>query len=139
MPVENPSDIASFDADAACDAARDAVDGPLFAFVEYDDGGFNPLYVDDATLLFYDDESHMLAHFEEIHSYVHVDFMEKEMFVDTLFPVADRVRYITTAMDYMTLVRVYAGRDGVFAALAPDEPVGPVVDAVEPHLSPDGE
>lgn len=139
MSVDNPSEIASFDADAALDAARDAVDGPLFAFVEYDDAAFNPLYVDDATLTFYDDEAHMLSHFEEIHSYVHVDFMEKEMFVDTLFPVASRVRYITTAMDYMTLVRVYAGHDGVFAALAPDEPPRPLVDAVEPHLSPDEE
>lgn len=139
MPVENRSEVVSFDADAALADARDAVDGTLFAFVEYDDDEFNPLYVDDATLTFYDDEHHMLAHFEEIHSYVHVDFMEMEMFVDDLFPVADRVRYITTAMDYMTLVRVYADREGVFVALAADEPVQPLVAAVERHVSAGGE
>jgi hypothetical protein len=139
MTVRNHSEVVSFDADAALADAQDAVEGTLFAFVEYDADEFNPLYVDDATLTFYDDEQHMLAHFDEIHSYVHVDFMEMGIFVDDLFPVADHVRYITTGMDYMTLVRVYADREGVFVALAADESVQPLVAAVERHVSAVGE
>jgi len=128
--TSNRSTVVSFDADAALAAVLDRVDGRLFTFVEYDADGFNPLYVDEATLALYGGEERMLAHFEEIHSYVHVDFMEVEMFTDTLFPVAERVEYITTAMDYMTLVRIYHEREGVFMALEPEESVQPLTAAV---------
>lgn len=131
MSVSNASEVVDFDADAALDAVRERVEGQLYAFVEYDGEAFNPLYVDEAALSFYEDREQMAAHFERIHSYVHVDFTEIEMFTDTLFPLADRVAYITTAMDYMTFVRVYDGRQGVFLALEPDEPVQPLVDAIE--------
>ncbi|WP_336035353.1 hypothetical protein [Halobacterium yunchengense] len=121
----------SLDAAAMCSAAEAAVDGTLRSFVEFDDRDFRVLHVDDLTRSFYDDDDHMLAHFEEIHAYVHVDFTEADLFTSELFPAADRVRYLATGFDLFTLVRVYVGDEGVFAALDPDEPVEPVVEAIE--------
>ena len=54
-----------------------------------------------------------------------------DLFTDDLFPVAESVEYIVTAMDYLTLLRVYVDREGVFLALGPEEPVEPVVAAIE--------
>lgn len=130
MPVSDPSGVIDGDADAALAAAREAAEGPLYSFVEYDDEEFNVLYVDDATREFYDDEEQMLEHFERIHSYVHVDFTERELFTEELFPIAERVDYITTAMDFLKIVRVYHGRQGLFLAVEPDEPVAPLVAAI---------
>lgn len=80
---------------------------------------------------FYPDQQAMTEHFEEIHSYVNVDFTEIELFTEELFPISDRVRYLTTAFDTFTLVRIYFGEEGMFVALDPKESVEPVVDAVE--------
>ncbi|WP_101295196.1 hypothetical protein [Halegenticoccus soli] len=130
MAFSNPSAVVSFDAEAAREAIRDAVDGSLWALVEYDADSFNPLYVDDAALAFYDDEERMLAHFAEIHSYVYIDFAEMDLFTD-LFPVAERVEYMVTGMDAFNLVRVYvSAREGLFMTLDADEPVRPVVEAI---------
>ncbi|MFC7045621.1 hypothetical protein ACFQH6_09580 [Halobacteriaceae archaeon GCM10025711] len=137
MALTNPSTVVSFDADGAREAALDAVEGTLYSVVEYDARAFNPLYVSDATLETYGDREQMLAHFEEIHSYVHVDFMEHRLFTDNLFPVADHVEYITTAMDFMQLVRVYVGNEGLFLALDPDESVQPVVAAIRGAIGDD--
>lgn len=130
MPVENASEVVEFDADAACEAVQSTVSGTLRSFVEFDDETFNPLYVDDSTLAFYDDEDHMEAHFDQLHSYVYLDLTEMDLFTDELFPIAQRVEYITTALDAFKLVRIYRGGEGVFVALDHDEPVDPVVGAV---------
>lgn len=130
MSLTNASEVVAFDADAACEAARKAVTGTLRSFVEFDGETFNPLYVDDETLAFYDDEEHMLAHFSKLHSYVYLDLAEIDLFTEQLFPVAERVEYIATAFDVFTMVRIYHDGQGLFIALDRDEPVEPVVAAV---------
>lgn len=125
-------EIVDFDAEAAVAAARDATEGPLYSFVEFDFDGFNRLYVADETRALYPSETVMEEHFEQIHSYVNIDFTEIELFTEDLFPMASRVRYKTTALDVMTLVRFYVNEtSGVFVAVDPGAPVEPVVAAVE--------
>lgn len=130
MPVQNASEVVEFDADAAFEAVKATVSGTLRSFVEFDGDQFNPLYVDDSTLAFYEDEDHMLEHFAQLHSYVYLDLAEMDLFTTELFPVADRVEYITTTLDFFKLVRVYYGDEGVFIALDHDEPVEPIVQAI---------
>lgn len=134
MPVRNASEVVAFDADAACEAVQAAVSGTLRSFVEFDGEAFNPLYVDDSTMSFYEDEEHMRAHFSQLHSYVYLDLAEMDLFTDELFPVAERVEYITTALDFFKLVRVYYGDEGLFLALDHDEPVEPIVRAISGAL-----
>lgn len=131
MPVRNRSEIASFDADAAFDAVQDTVSGTLYTFCEYDTEEFRPLYVDDRTLELYADHEEMAEHFERIHTNVHMDFTQMQVLKRTLFPDADRVEYIVTAMDFMKVLRIYVGNEGLFVAIDPEEPVVPVVDAVK--------
>lgn len=131
MSFRNASRVVSFPADEVTEAIRATAEGSIRSVVEYDTEEFNPLYVDDVTLSLYKSEDHMMAHFEKIHSYVHLDVAEMDLFVDELFPIADRVRYLSTSFDVFTLLRVYIGREGVFAALEPGEPVEPIVEAVE--------
>lgn len=130
MPVSNAAEIADVDADELVAGLTDVVDDTLYSVVEYDQSRLNVVYADEATLSFYRDRDHLLAHFEQIHSHAHVDFEQMELFVDDLFPVADRVEYMTTALDYMKLVRVYNDRNGLFVAVAPDEPVQPIIETV---------
>ena len=131
MPVTNGSTLAAFDADGALAAVRRTVSGPLYTFCEYDTTTFRPLYVDERTIERYDDREEMVEHFERIHANVHMDFMEITLFKNTLFPPAERVEYIVTAMDFLKIVRVYVGDQGLFIALDPDEPVEPVVAAIK--------
>jgi len=131
MAITNASKVVSFDAGDVARAVREAATGTVRSVVEYDREEFNPLYVDDVTMSFYPDEERMYEHFEEIHSYVHVDFTEMSLFTDELFPVADDVRYLTAGFDAMTLLRVYFDDEGLFIALDPEEPVEPIVEAVE--------
>lgn len=130
MAIRNASELVAFDADAACEAVLETVSGTLRSFVEFDSESFNPLYVDETTLAFYDDEDHMLAHFAQLHSYVYLDLAEMDLFTEELFPVANRVEYITTAMDFLKIVRIYYDNEGVFLALDHDEAVEPIVRAV---------
>lgn len=138
MPVSNTSSVVSFDADAVRAAIEGEVGGTLRSLVEYDDEEFEPLYVDDATLAFYEDEERMNDHFETLHSYIHLDFTEMDLFTEELFPVTDHVRYLSTAFDLFTLVRVYVGDEGLFLALDPDEPVEPLVRVIEDVVDSDG-
>jgi hypothetical protein len=131
MSLSNSAYVVSFDVDAMVAAVRDVTEGTVRSIVEYDREEFNALYVDELTMALYESEDHMLDHFEEIHSYVHVDFTEMELFTEELFPIADRARYLTTAFDTFTLVRIYLGDEGLFIALDPAEPVEPVVETVE--------
>lgn len=126
------SEIVTFDVDAVVEEALDAVDGPLYSLVEFDLERWNDLYLADETREMYDDERQIEEHFSQIHDYVNLDFTEIDLFTDDLLPTADEVRYITTAMDVMTFVRIYVGeRTGLFVALDPDEPVEPLVTAIE--------
>lgn len=136
MPLTNASEVVEFDADAACAAAREAVTGTLRSCVEFDTEAFNPLHVDDVTLAFYDDEADMLDHFSRIHSYVNLDLTEVDLFTGELFPIAERVVYITTALDFFKMVRIYHEGEGLFLALDYDEPVEPIVEAVNEAIEP---
>lgn len=134
MPATNRSKLAAFDADRVREVVQETVSGPLYSFCEYDTESFRPLYVDDRTVSMYDSRDAMREHFERIHTNVHMDFMESKLFRNTLFPDAERVEYITTAMDYLKILRVYVGDDGLFIAIDPDEPVVPIVDAIKATL-----
>lgn len=131
MPATNRSRLSSFDADGVRQAVQNTVTGPLYAFCEYDTESFRPLYIDDRTIGMYDSKDAMLEHFDRIHTNVHMDFMQIELFRNTLFPNADRVEYIATAMDFLKILRVYVGDDGLFIATDPDEPIEPIVDAIK--------
>lgn len=130
MPFSNSSRIVDFDGDRVVEVLQDNVEGVLYSVIEFDDKSFNILYVDDNTLAFYDDKDHMLDHFDKVHSHVYLDFTEIDLFTDAIFPIAEKVDYITTSMDYMKIVRLYRDRQGLFVALDRDEPVQPLVDAV---------
>jgi hypothetical protein len=134
MPVRNESEIASFDAAAGFDAIEAVAEGPIYSFVEFDIDDFNPIYVDEATVQFYEDVDHMLAHFEEIHSYANLDFMEMELFTEDLFPIANDVRYFVVSMDYLKVVRAYRNGEGVFIAVGPEEPVEPMMQALDAQI-----
>jgi len=131
MPVSNDPSVVSVDATAMRQAVEATVDGHLRSLVEFDAEDYGVLYVDDLSMQFYEDESTMHAHFEEIHSYVHADFTEKAFYTEDLFPVSDRVRYIATGFDIFTVVRVYFGDEGLFVAIDRDEPVEPIIEAIE--------
>jgi len=109
----------------------------VFAVAEYDAERLNLLYVDDAAREMYPSEAVMYDHFETIHSYVHVDFAESKLFTDELFPPAETVEYVVTAMDFLTIIRVYRGDVGIFLSVSPDEPIVPLVAVVRAAL--DGE
>lgn len=121
---------AHIDGEAAFEAVRDRVEGDVFTCVRYDAESFDVVHVAEATENLYEDREAMYAHFEEIHSYLHLDVNEMELFTEQLFPVANDVCYIATGLDAFTLVRVYAGEEGLFLSVEPDEPVEPLVAAV---------
>ena len=136
MAVSNPSEVVTFDADAALTAVQEVARGALHICIEYDSTDFNALYVDQMTVDLYGDTELMFEHFEEVHSYVHIDFTEQQMFEDVLF-AAGGVRAFTAHMDYTTLVRVLIGQEGVFFALDPGTSVTPIVEAVEDAIEAD--
>ena len=113
---------------------RNRSEKTVFSVVRFDSEGFEPLYVADETRTMYPDESAMDEHFAEIHDYINVDFAEIALFSEQLLPAAGSVNYVTTAMDGVKILRVYAGHSGVFLALHPDEAVVPLVDIVDAHL-----
>ncbi|QLK26436.1 hypothetical protein HYG81_02120 [Natrinema zhouii] len=134
MPATNRSELAAFDADRVRQAVQETISGPLYAFCEYNTESFRPLYLSDDTVSTYDSRDAMLEHFEKIHTNVHMDFMQSKLFRNTLFPEAERVEYITTSMDFLKILRVYVGDDGLFISVDPAEPVVPIVDAIKATL-----
>ena len=130
MTIRNASTVIEFDAEAVIAAVREAVDAPPFTVVEFDADRYNPLFVSEEGLALYRDEEQMAAHFDAIHSFASIDFNEIDLFTEELFPVAEEVRYITTGLDYLTLLRIYFDRSGLFLALSPEETAEPVVEAV---------
>ena len=131
MPVCNPESIYRAEATALREALSETVEGTLRSLVEFDDESFTVLYADDLTLSFYDSPEHMAEHFEHIHGFVNLDHTEMDLFTEELFPVSERVRYLASGLDLFTMVRVYADDCAYFVAIAPDEPVLPVVRAIE--------
>lgn len=129
--TERP-EIVTFDVEPVVEAALDVVEGPLYTLVEFDLETWNDLYVADETREMYESDAEMREHFDRIHGYVNLDFTEIDLFTEDLLPVADEIRYKTTAMDVMKFVRIYLDeRTGLFVALDPDERVEPLVAAVE--------
>lgn len=136
MPIRAESELVGFDADAALEAALEAAEGSIYSFVEFSMEDFRPLYVADETLAMYESRERMEEHFEQIHDYVHLDFTEIELFTEDLLPEATEARYIATAFDVVSLVRIYRGNEGVFVAVDADEPVVPVVAAIRAATEP---
>jgi hypothetical protein len=130
VALRNETAVVDVDSELLVDRVGGAVSGTLHSLVEYDSASLNVVYADDATLAFYRDRDHLLNHFERVHSHAHVDFEQTELFADDLRPVADRVERTTTAMDFMTLVRVRNERNGLFVGVDSGQSVQPVVDAI---------
>jgi hypothetical protein len=130
MVVSEDSTLVDFDADAAVSAAREQFEGEIHLCVEYTTEGFHTLYADETTLSLYGDREPMTEHFEEVHSYVHVDFTERDMFED-VFVGAGEVRSFVTQMEYVTLIRVLDGEQGLFLTVDPGTDVTAIVEAVE--------
>lgn len=123
MSEVGESEIVDIDAAEAVEEAA-AVEGTLHSLVEFNHRRFNTLYVSDATRGLYADEAEMMAHFEQIHDYVNIDFTEAELFTEDLFPMADRVRYKATALDVLTILRIYLDdQRGLFVAVERGDPV----------------
>jgi len=137
MTENTQAEIADVDGTRLLRRLRDRAEGRVFAVAEYDAERLNLLYVDDAAREMYPSEAVMYDHFETIHSYVHVDFAESKLFTDELFPPAETVEYVVTAMDFLTIIRVYRGDVGIFLSVSPDEPIVPLVAVVRAAL--DGE
>ena len=133
MVVSEDSTLVDFDADAAVSAAREQFEGEVHLCVEYTTEGFHMLYADETTLSLYGDREQMTDHFEEVHSYVHVDFTERNMFED-VFVGAGEVRSFVTQMEYVTLIRVLDGEQGLFLTVDPGTDVTAIVEAVEAGL-----
>ena len=129
--VESTSQLVEFDADAGLTAARETAGDAVYSFIEYDSETFNVLYASEETLALYGGREAMLDHFEEIHSYVHIDFTERDLFSEELLPHAGEVQTIVTRQDRLTLIRLFHGDGGLVISLAPDEPILPLLDAVE--------
>lgn len=136
MPFTSESVVVDLDVAAIRDAVLETVEGPLLSLVEFDVREFNPVYVADGTMAMYENEAHMRAHFERIHDYVHLDFTEQDLFTTELLPTEDRVHYIATRMDALTVVRFYSDDQGLFLGLEAGEPVEPVVQAIEAVVDP---
>jgi hypothetical protein len=129
--VENTSQLVAFDADAGLTAARETAGDAIHSFIEYTSEAFNVMYASPETMTLYGGRDAMLEHFEEIHSYVHIDFTERDLFSEELLPHAGEVRTIVTRQDELTLVRLFHGNGGLVISLDPDEPIIPLLDAIE--------
>lgn len=120
-----------FDVSAALKAVRDRATGTVYTFVVFDQNDFNTVHVADETRALYPDEATMHEHFGEVHSYVHLDLVEQRLMSEDLFPTAEGVRFVATGMSHLTMVRVYFEDEGLFFAVAPDENIAPLVEAIE--------
>jgi hypothetical protein len=134
VPFEQEPGVVDFDAGAAQAAARSAIDeDAVRVCVEFDRDAYRVLYAADDAVEEYGGVEPMLEQFDRIHGYVHLDLTERELFTD-LFQAVGAVRYTATAMDRLTLVRMYAGNEGMLLSLRPRCPIEPVAEAVADAL-----
>lgn len=131
VPVTNDARVLDVERERLVARLTEAADGPLYSVVEYDPATLNVVYADESTLAFYRDRDHLVAYFDRVRAPARVDFGPAELFADGRRPVADRVDHATPTPAAVTLLRVANDRNGVFVALSPDEPLGPVVEAIE--------
>jgi len=120
--------------DPVVEALRRCTDGPLYSVVRFDPDDFRILHVADETAELYPTETAMIERFEKIFAYVGIDFAEKALFSDVLLSDAGTVRYMTTSLDSLKVVRIYEGSEGLFLGVDPDEAVPPLVETVDEHL-----
>lgn len=120
-----------FDGDAVLDVLRSEVDGRIYAIIEFDEESFNPIYLDESVADSYRDRDHMMNHFEEVHSYALVDFSTKDLFSEAFFPQLGEVEYLVTGMTKAQFLRVYRGDEGLLVELERDEPIIPLVEAIQ--------
>lgn len=117
--------------DEVVDTVKTAADGPVFVVVEFTPDEFRLAYASTTTREMYEDEAAMYDYFERVHEYVNLDLAENDLFTERLFPTAEEVRYIATAMDIGKMIRVYVEDErGIFVGLPTDAEVEPVVGAL---------
>ncbi|MFC6787043.1 hypothetical protein ACFQFH_14505 [Halobaculum halobium] len=129
----------SFDADAAVAAVHDAFDdgSDLHVVAAFTRDAYDIVYCDEVTESLYADRGEMSEHFDQIHDYAGIDFSEIGLFVDELFPGAGGVEHIATTMEHLTIVRMYAGNDGLLLTLDPSADVAAAVEAVRDAIDPE--
>ena len=120
--------------EARLGSLHDRVDGTLYSVVRFGADDFEVVYTAEAARAMYDDDDTMREHFRRIFDYVGIDFAEKALFSDVLLSGQGTVRYMTTCMASVKLVRIYAGSEGVLVAVDPEEPVPRLADVVEERL-----
>lgn len=132
-------EVVSFDVDAATAAIRDALDdgSDLHVVAAFTAEAYAIVHCDEFTRAFYADDEEMAGHFDRIHRYAGIDFSEIGLFVDELFPVGGGVEYVATGMEYLTIVRVYTGREGLLLTLDPGADVTTVIEAVRDAIDRD--
>ena len=116
------------------ESLHDRVDGTLYSVVRFGADDFEVMYTAEATRAMYDDDDTMLEYFRRIFDYIGIDFAEKALFSDVLLSGQGTVRYMTTCMASVKLVRIYAGSEGVLVTVDPEEPVPRLADVVERRL-----
>jgi hypothetical protein len=134
MSHTKKSTLVAFDGDEARAAVHEAAGDSLLSVTGFTSDDFEILYVADAVLDLYRDRDHLHEHYDQVLSHLHMDIMERDVYENTLLPNAGAVRAIVTYMEEMTLVRVIVDEQGLYVALAPDQSVRAVVEAVEPVL-----
>jgi hypothetical protein len=127
---DDSTDVVSFDATAAVEAARAVEDGNVLLCVAYTPRTFEPLYASDAILSLYGSEERMREHFAEIHAYVNLDFAERDLF-EGMFVGIDDVEAFVTYMGNFIAVRFLTSADGLFFGLGPRADVTGVIEAVK--------
>lgn len=131
MPVTNEAEVVAVETETLVSHLAETTDGPLYSVVEYGPGDLNVVYAEDATTVFYGDRDHLLSYFDRVRSTAQVDFDHVELFADAFSPVADRVDHATPTPASVQFLRVANERNGLFVALAPEEPLAPVVRAIQ--------
>lgn len=127
------SELVTFDADAALEAALDV--GGVLSFVEFTRGDHRVLYADDRVLAWYDGETHLREHYRTVLAHLNLDFMEQDTYERALLPNAGRVRALVTHMERLTLLRVLsANHEGVCVVADPDADVRAIREAVAPYV-----
>lgn len=131
MPVTNEAEVVAVDASTLVSRLAAIVDGPLYSVVEYGPSRANVVYADEATAAYYADRDHLVAYLDRVQTPVEADVRQVALFADSFAPVADRAARATTTPDAVTFLRIANDRNGLLVALAPGEPVEPVLAAVE--------
>lgn len=131
--IEARSTLASFDADGALAAVREALGEDLRIVVEYDHQSYNVLYAAPRIVDEYGGSDQLHGRLRRIHLYLRMDYIEQLLLKDLRFEFG-RVEAATVYMDHAIFVRVYAGDEALLVTVEPDASGEAVVDVLSDHL-----